>query len=169
MMSTLVAPAAGDIVDATPGGFTVKSTIDVAAAPTAVFLALVNQIGGWWDPEHTWSGNASNLSIDARAGGCFCEKLASGGRVQHMNVVWAERGKTLRMIGALGPLQELAVTGSMTWMLTDVSGRTKVEMTYTVGGYAKGGLEAIAKPVDAVLTTQVQRLKRFIETGKPSL
>jgi hypothetical protein len=55
----------------------------------------------------------------------------------------------------------------MTWQFTAGPAGTRVEMTYTAGGYARGGLEAIAKVVDQVLAMQVQRLKRFIETGKP--
>ena len=38
-------------------------------------------------------------------------------------------------------------------------------LTYTVGGYAPGGVDAIAKPAGGMLTGQVQRLKRFVETG----
>jgi hypothetical protein len=61
----------------------------------------------------------------------------------------------------------MAVAGSMTWTFTETSGKTKVEMTYKVGGYAPGGLDALAKPVDAVMAQQVQRLKKYIETGAP--
>lgn len=159
-------PGSADVLDASPGGFTVRSTTEVRAVPLAVYLAMVDRVGSWWDGDHTWSGRASNLTIDARAGGCFCEKLP-GGSAQHMAVVRADRGKTLRLTGALGPLQEMAVWGSMTWSLTENAGRTRVELTYTVGGYAPGGLEAVAKPVDAVLAAQLQRLKQFIETGRP--
>ena len=143
-----------------------RSTAEVRAAPLAVYLALVDQVGASWDADHTWSGRASNLTIDGRAGGCFCEKLPDGS-VQHMAVVWADRGKTLRLTGALGPLQAMAVSGAMTWTLTESAGGAMIEITYTVGGYAPDALEALAKPVDAVLAAQLQRLKRFIETGRP--
>jgi hypothetical protein len=106
------------------------------------------------------------MSIDPRAGGCFCEKLA-GGSVEHMRVLWIDRGKVIRMSGGLGPLQELPATGVLTWTLTEVSGRTRLEMVYAVGGYAKNGLEPLAKLVDSVLTHQLQRAKRYIETGRP--
>jgi hypothetical protein len=36
-----------------------------------------------------------------------------------------------------------------------------------VGGYAKGGLENLAGPVDGVLGEQVRRLAKYVETGKP--
>jgi uncharacterized protein YndB with AHSA1/START domain len=160
-------PARADVLDAAPGGFTVKVDADVRADRRAVFSALVDRIGVWWDPQHTWSGNAANLSLDARGGGCFCEKLPDGGSVQHMTVVYTDGAGVLRMTGGIGPLQAMAVTGSMTLTLTEMNGSTQISMVYAVGGYSKTGLEGLAKPVDAVLTGQVQRLKRFLETGKP--
>jgi hypothetical protein len=41
-------------------------------------------------------------------------------------------------------------------------------MTYVVGGYMRGGFEPVAKLVDGVLATQLQRLKQYIESGRPS-
>jgi hypothetical protein len=71
------------------------------------------------------------------------------------------------MIGALGPLQTMAVTGSMTWQMEESGGATKLTLTYAVSGYLPGGLQALAGPVDGVLGEQFQRLKTYIETGAP--
>ena len=60
--------------------------------------------------DHTWWGRASRLSIDARAGGCFCE-IAGKRQAQHMQVVFADPGKLLRMSGGLGPLQGMGLSG----------------------------------------------------------
>ena len=49
--------------------------------------------------------DAKNLSIDARPGGCFCEKLPNGGGVEHARVVYVAPREVLRLSGALGPLQ----------------------------------------------------------------
>ena len=87
--------------------------------------------------------------------------------VKHLDVVFAEPGKFLRMRGALGPLQAMAVTGSLTWKLTKMSSGTEVELTYAVGGYRPGGLQVLAPAVDRVLFSQLTRLKNFIEKGKP--
>jgi hypothetical protein len=156
-----------DVIDASAGGFTVKSTAAISATPMAVYETVVKRVGSWWDPEHTWSGSPRNMSIEPRAGGCFCEKLTAGGSVQHMSVLLAEPGKTLRMAGGLGPIQEMPVSGVLTLTFAEVSGGARVELTYTVGGYAKEGLSGLAPIVDQVLATQVARLKRFVETGKP--
>jgi uncharacterized protein YndB with AHSA1/START domain len=165
LLCLTAAAADADLIESTPSGFTIRTSVDVAATPRMVYHALNAQVSNWWDPEHTWSGNPRNMSIDARAGGCFCEKLTSGGTVAHMTVVLADPGKTLRMSGALGPLQEHAIVGTMTWMLSEAGVRTTVEMTYVVGGYMRGGVEPVVKIVDQVLGGQVQRLKRYIESG----
>jgi hypothetical protein len=112
---------------------------------------------------HTFSGNADNLSIDDRAGGCFCEKLKNGGSVRHLEVVFADPGKSLRMIGGLGPLQGMAVTGTMTWSLSKADTGTNVKVTYSVGGYRPGGLQKMAPLVDKVMIEQLKRLKEYIE------
>jgi hypothetical protein len=94
--------------------------------------------------------------------------LANGGGVQHMTVAYVDPGKILRFRGALGPLQTMAVDGSMTRDLTAAGDKTHLQLTYTVGGYRASGLGAtMAKPVNDVLTLQVQRLKKLVETGQP--
>jgi hypothetical protein len=126
-----------------------------------VYAALTDGVGGWWDPAHTFSHNARNLSVDAKPGGCFCEQLPDGGGVQHMSVVYASPGKLLRLTGAIGPLQEAALAGTMTWTLVQAGGGTTVELSYTVGGFRD-----IATVVDGVLRGQLARLKALVETGR---
>jgi len=160
------APAA--VVDAAPAGFTVKHQATIAAPPEKVYRALTNEVGKWWDGAHTYSGDASNLSIDAKAGGCFCEKLADGGSIEHMRVVLAWPKKLFRMTGGLGPLQQTGAAGSLTFKLTSAPAGTTLEMTYVVGGYTTGGFEKLAPLVDAVLGSQFTRFTAFVETGSPS-
>jgi hypothetical protein len=156
------------IVDSTANGFTVKSTVTiVGSTPDEVYRRMVKEVGRWWNSAHSWSGDARNLSIDDRAGGGFREKLKNGGSVQHLTVVFADPGKILRMTGGLGPLQSLAVAGSMAWSLTKAANGTTVEFSYAVGGYRPGGLSSLAVPVENVLSEQLTRLKNFVEKGKP--
>lgn len=150
------------------GGFTVKHTVAVKAPPEKVYGALTREVGGWWSPEHTYSQDSKNLSIDARPGGCFCEKLPNGGGVQHMTVVSVIPGRLLRMTGALGSLQGSGLAGSLTWQLAEAAGATNLEVSYSVGGYIPGGFEKIAPLVDAVLGEQSARLKAYAETSKPA-
>jgi uncharacterized protein YndB with AHSA1/START domain len=150
-----------------PNGFVVKHEVTVSAPPADVFESLVEGVGQWWDPAHTFSGDSENLSIDARPGGCFCESLPNGGGVEHLRVVHVAPGQILRMSGALGPLQAFGLTGSMTWKLTTDNEDTTIGLTYSVGGFMEGGFDRIAPAVEAVLGGQLQRLARFVETGRP--
>jgi len=165
LISSTASIARAEVADAAAGGFSVKLTAAVAAPAAKAWAALIDP-GAWWDKSHTWSGDAANLSLEARPGGCFCEKL-SGGGAHHMTVIYADAGKLLRMTGGLGPLQDMPVAAVMTFKLTEASGKTAVELSYKVGGYAPGGLAGLARPVDGVLGEQLARFKRKVETGKP--
>ena len=152
-----------EVKDSSALGFTIQDTVFIAADPIEVYHALVVDIGRWWDSTHTFSGYATNLSIDDKAGGCFCEKLENGGSVRHLEVVFADPGKTLRMVGGLGPLQAMAVTGVMTWSISNTNSGTTVKVNYVIGGYCPGGLQKMAPLVDKVIFQQLARLKEFIE------
>lgn len=159
-------PARAAVNDSAAAGFSVTENLHIAAPPNKVYDELVMP-AHWWSPIHTFSHSADNLTLDAKAGGCWCEKLASGGSVLHMSVVFAAPGKTLVLRGALGPLQGLGVEGAMTISLKPAADGTELLLTYNVGGYLKDGLQLWAGPVDNVLGEQMGRLKSLIETGSP--
>jgi hypothetical protein len=165
LLEFLAGSARATVDSAGESGFQVKETAHVAAGPGAVYAVLIVP-SRWWDPVHTYSQNASNLSLDAKAGGCWCESLPDGGSVLHTTVVNVRPGRLLRLHGALGPLQGMAVDGAMTIMLTSANGGTDVTLTYTVGGYAKDGFATLADAVDEVLGEQISRLKQFIEAPR---
>ena len=139
-----------------------RYTFKTNAAPDHVYAAITG-VARWWDSNHTYSGNASNLSLDARAGGCWCEQLADGGSVQHMTVLAAMPGRMLRLSGGLGPLQAAPVTAVMTWTIKRDGNGSAVDMSYLVSGYLRGGLDAIRGDVDGVLSHQVERLRAYID------
>jgi len=149
-----------------PNGFRVVHEVVISASSPRVYDALVGEVGRWWNPQHTFSGDSKNLSLDARPGGCFCERLPGGG-VEHLRVIHVAPGEMLRLSGALGPLQASGVAGSLTWKLTGAAGGTTVQLSYVVGGYLDGGFEPIAPAVGSVLLEQLRRLKSFVETGSP--
>jgi hypothetical protein len=86
-----------------------------------------------------------------------------------MEVIYVDREKLLRLTGALGPLQEQALTGTLTWALEPAGEGTKLTATYRVAGHAEfeGGLPALAPLVDRVLGEQMERLRLYVETGSP--
>jgi uncharacterized protein YndB with AHSA1/START domain len=156
-----------EVVDSASGGFTVKQTLTIQAAPQEVYRRIF-RVGDWWNPQHTFSGDAHNLSIDEKVAGCFCEKLPNGGGVKHMEVVYLAPGKAIVMHGTLGPLQSIAANGSMQIQLSAADGGTKLEVTYAVSGYLAAGMNTWAAPVDSVLKEQFTRLKSFVEHGDPA-
>ena len=161
----LAGGAHAEVTDSSPAGFEVRETAVIAAPQSAVYAALLKP-GLWWSREHSWSGDAKNLSMDLDTG-CFCETLPRG-RVRHMAIVYADGVSQLRLEGALGPLIFTGATGHLGATMKEAGGKTTFVLTYDVGGYAKGGLaEGWAAPVDRVLAAQAARLKAYVETGKP--
>ncbi len=167
IMTVVVVTARAEVIETSDAGFLVKNEALIKGTPVEIYGALTGRIDRWWDSAHTFSGDSSNLSLDPRPGGCFCERLPNNGGVTHLTVVFAAPGKELRLTGALGPLQPDGLAGSMSWTLSEAGGSTKVELRYSVGGYRSGGLRGLASPVDGVLNGQLQRLKKYVETGQP--
>src|SRR3546814_255244 len=163
ILSTCVAvPAAAEVKSATPSGFDIENKAVVSADPAETYAALT-RVGEWWNSEHTYSGNAANMTLEAKAGGCFCEVIpAGGGTIEHGRVIYARPGQVLRVQGGLGPLQSEAVVGALTWSLKPVDGGTAVSQRYVVGGYVRGGADKLAPLVDQVLGQQLAGLVRHI-------
>jgi uncharacterized protein YndB with AHSA1/START domain len=160
-------PASAAVKNAAANGFEIESKTIAAASPADVYATL-GQPALWWDDEHTFSHDAHNLSLDLRAGGCFCEQLPkTGGSVQHMQVVNAQPRAGLRLQGALGPLQGEGVSGSLTITLKPVGQGTEITLNYIVGGYFRPGEDKLVTEVDQVLTAQLERLRRRLETRAP--
>jgi uncharacterized protein YndB with AHSA1/START domain len=154
--------AAAEVQNVGASGFEVRQTVHVAAPSDKAFAALL-QPARWWSSEHTFSGNAANLTLDARAGGCWCESLPDGGSVEHLHVIYVAPGKVLRLRGALGPFQAMAVDGVMTWSVKAAASGTDISLSYVIGGYAKDGFENLAKGADHVLGEQIERLRKLID------
>jgi len=154
-----------EIVDTGTAGFTIVNEVTIDAARENVWQAAIEDIGLWWSPDHTISGDAGRLSITAVPQGCFCEEFGVGAGVVHMTVTMVNPAVIIRLSGGLGPLGLLGVNGNMTWEFDDVPDGTKVKFTYAVGGYRPGGLDRMAEPVDDVMGEALARLKAHIETG----
>src|SRR5580765_4532028 len=88
--------ASAEVVSVATNGFAVRETAEIVGTPEKVYEALVKP-EKWWSSDHTFSQSAANLTLDARAGGCFCEALPGNGTVKHQEVVLALPGKQLVM------------------------------------------------------------------------
>lgn len=174
MLALVAAPAPlaqAEVAAQSPAGFVIRLAADTPASKADAWKALTTP-SKWWSGEHTYTGDAGNLWLDAQATGCFCEKLPKSadapadqrmGSVEHMHVVYADpqRG-VLRMVGGLGPLQGEALHGTLTITLMPGTDGTRIEWDYVVGGYMRMDPEQIAPMVDKVLGEQLTRLAAIL-------
>lgn len=164
VMNSVCTFAAAEVVDVATTGFQVRYTQLVSARPEKVWQSFV-AVDRWWSGDHTYSGKSSNLRIEPRPGGCFCETLPNGGGVVHLTVVNVQPNRSMVFAGGLGPLQTSGVAGSMNFQIKPEGESSRVTLIYTVGGYQPGGFAALAPVVDQVLGAQFTRLTRLIDTG----
>lgn len=148
-----------DVLDKSVAGFTVQQRVVVPVRVEVAWAKFVD-VSAWWGDDHTFSGSAANLKLDAAAGGCFCETLTGGGSVMHLRVVDAQPNEMLRLVGAMGPLQPMAVQGTLSVGFKALESGTEVTLTYAVGGYLPDGLEAWAPRVDGMFAAQAQHFRQ---------
>lgn len=162
LLLAVPAIASAEVKSSSPAGFEVESKAVLAATPAEVYARL-GRVGDWWNSEHTYSGKAANMSLELKAGGCFCEVIPEGGgTIEHARVVYAMPGAALRLQGGLGPLQQEAAAGTLTWTLKAVPGGTEVTQSYVVGGYVRGGADKFSAIVDKVLAEQLDGLRKSL-------
>ncbi len=161
-------PAAAEVTRSTDNSFVSRNEVVVSASPKEVWLALISP-ASWWQSEHTWSGDAKNLTLMPQAGGCFCETIPEvdepgrftlQGSVEHMRVVQAYPEAALRMVGSLGPLQSEPVTGVLTIVISKVPKGTRIVFEYNVGGSMRYEVPVISKAVDGVMAAQIAALAK---------
>ncbi len=157
-----------DVKFATETGFSITNVSKSSAPIEAVYSHFVQHIDMWWPKDHTWW--KGTLSIDERAGGCFCESKDNAS-AQHMQVTYIQPNKKVVMTGGLGPLQEMGMFGALTWQFDEQENGegTTVTLTYTASGHihfngkpasldeAKG----LVKVVDQVQEQQLSALTSF--------
>lgn len=161
-------PLFAEVLDATANGFTIRHEIVINAERSTVYQAAMANVGSWWSADHTVSGDAANLYMDARVSGCFCESLGEGAGLAHLTINFINPGVMVRFTGGLGPLGLMGVAGNMTWEFATVDEGTAVTLHYAIGGYMAGGLDSISQPVNAVLVEAMTRLASFVEHGSPT-
>lgn len=168
-LSALVvpAPAGAEVTYLSDTGFIVENRVDVQATPEQVWKALVNDVGRWWPSDHTWYGNNANLSIDARANGCFCE-IEGDKQAMHMLVTFVEPPRMLRMTGGLGPLQGMGMYGALDWLIESSGQGSRITLTYRVNGINPDGHAQFAPIVDQVQGLQLGGLATFLGSGQSS-
>lgn len=167
VLALAVCPAASlaEVVAAGPGGFSLRIETPTKATPAQAYDAFI-AIERWWDPDHSYTGKAENLSLDVSPGGAFLERLDDGGFVVHLSLVYASPGRELRFVGGLGPLQGMGLDGTMTVRFEASDDGSKAVMLYNVSGFAEGGLEGLAPIVDQVQAGQMARFAAYADSRR---
>lgn len=166
LLALLPTSGYAEVKDSTPAGFTIENSAVVPGDAAAVWLALAKHVDEWWPKDHTWWGARAKLTIDAHAGGCFCER-GQGHEAQHMQVVLADAPKLLRMTGGLGPLQGMGLQGVLEWRMATVDGGTKITLWYRAGGYSPDDIGKFAPVVDSVQALQLGALAAYVRNHAP--
>lgn len=166
----LPTPAIAEINSQSDNGFSVFHIADVAAEPDEIWGKLILP-NSWWSGDHSFSGDADNFYLEPNVGGCFCEllkteengEISDAGAVEHMRIIHIDRERSLRMLGALGPLQSEAVNGTFTVAIkSNGDGTSKLSFLYVVGGYMRFEVSKIAPSIDQVVGEQFGNLVKLI-------
>jgi hypothetical protein len=113
-------------------GFSFSDSVLLPFSPDTAFDVMTGDIRGWWD--HHFSNSPIALTIEPRAGGSFLELFDNEGHgARHAVILYAERGKRLRMEGPLG-LSGRALTFVATWDYAKRPGGTLVTLSCNMSG-----------------------------------
>ncbi|HZW16111.1 MAG TPA: ATPase [Brevundimonas sp.] len=162
-LAALARPAAAEVASRSDNSFRLTYESPVAASPEAI-LAAVGRPSAWWSDAHTWSGSASNITVDLKPGGCWCEALPDGG-VKHAEALLVWPGERMVMFEApFGPLRGIGADAvlTMSWADPDGDAARTLKWTFVVNGAGAG---AMADAVDAVTAEQFGRLVDHLSSG----
>ena len=156
------APAAAEVVERSADHFVLRYDVAIEGDKPDFIFAL-EHIGEWWNPAHTWSGDAKNLSLALDPGTCFCEAMPDGTTFEHGAVYEYDPDTGVLIHAALGPLKDKAEVYDWSIGWTGANKGVEVVWTYVIRG---PGLGAMADGVDAVMGEQFSRMIRFIHYGE---
>jgi len=163
LAAAAASPAAAEVTASNEAGFVSHNEVEVPVG-VAEAWAMLFKPSAWWNGEHSYSGNSANMTLAPVAGGCFCETIpgangGAAGEIEHMRVLYVDpRVHTLRLTGALGPLQAEAVNGVLTMTVEPAGSGAKIKWDYVVGGYMRMPMAEMAPLVDQVVGEQLTRL-----------
>jgi hypothetical protein len=157
----LATPAAAEVVERSADHFVLRYDVAIEGSRED-FIDALEHIGEWWNPAHTYSGDARNLNLALDVGTCFCEALPDGSTFEHGWVSEYDPETGVLLEAPLGPLKGRTTVADWGIGWTGANRGMEVVMTYVVRGE---GIGAMADGVDGVMGQQFSRMIRFIEYG----
>lgn len=149
-------PAAAEVVSAGPGHFELRHEAISPLPPEALWERLVEP-SSWWSPDHTYSGDAGNLSLELRAGGLWSERWADG-ETAHGEVLFFRKGEILRLAAPFGPLQGMGAYSVWTITIRAEGEGSLVVFEEVATGPPSADLAQVAGAVDYVKSEAIARL-----------
>jgi len=144
--------------------FKFEFEITLPGSPEVIYDAITGDISGWWD--HKFSENPARFFIEAKPGGGFWEYFDEKGEngVLHARVIYADRGKFLRMDGPLG-LSGQAIQMVHTYSLTKVKpDSTQLKLSVHAAGEMDDSIAPIVEKVWRHFI--IDQFKPYVEAGK---
>ena len=148
--------AGAEIVSASDTHFVLRHEATSPLAVEDLWDRLIDP-ASWWHPDHTYSGDAANLTLEPEVGGLWREDWDSGS-VSHGKVLYIETAKSLRMEAPFGPLQGLGAYTIWTITLTESVDGTVVVFDEVSTGPPTADMSETARAVDFVKSEAIGRL-----------
>ena len=154
----LIVPATGqaEVLSVSDTHFALRQEARSELTPEQLWQRLIRP-ATWWHPDHTYSGDAANLSLDVQAGGLWREDW-DGRSVAHGRVLFVDPGKVLRLDAPFGPLQGLGAYTMWTITITPDENGSAVVFDEVSTGPPTAKLTDVAGAVDYVKSEAIRRL-----------
>ena len=140
----------------------IEQTIDIAAAPEAVFRALTTDIASWWGPPYCDENDVVDIVVDLRLGGLMYESYGAAQGWTWGTVVGFETNKWLEIAGPMG-LQGV-VNGNIKFSLEPNGKGTRLTLSHAAMGLF--GPEAEEMYTGGWADLLGTRLRAFVEKGE---
>lgn len=123
-------------------------TFTTAASPEHAWRVFTEQIGAWWPPEYTWSGDALvAMQIDPREGGLCTELGPHGFRCDWGRIITWEPPSRLTLLWHISPRREPVPNPDHASEITvqfEATPDGNTEMTFTHSDFDRHGDEGAA-------------------------
>jgi len=137
-----------EVVSSSPEHYELRHEASSSMAPEDLWKKL-SRPSVWWHPDHTYSGDSSNLVLELKAGGHWREQWGENS-VLHGVVLNVDKGKILRLDAPFGPLQGMAVNVVWTIKIQAQDSGSLVVFEEVANGVPASKLGELAKAVDSV-------------------
>ena len=107
-----------------------RLSFDVDCAPDHAFTVWTSKIGSWWPRDHTVSGDAAQVVLEAGPGGRIYERTAAGTQHEWGEVTVWEPPRRLSYLWHIGRGRSTATEVAITFV-DEGGARTRVEIEHT--------------------------------------